>query len=60
MAAMCRRRALDDESLLRETMAQLGIGRLSGNVRERLEACLDQGVRTGRLIRDCDRVRAGA
>ncbi|WP_182347801.1 DUF3320 domain-containing protein [Tomitella gaofuii] len=60
MAAVCRRRALDDEALLRETMAQFGIGRLGGNVRERLEACLDQGVRSGRLIRDGYRVRAGA
>ncbi|WP_235681542.1 DUF3320 domain-containing protein [Tomitella gaofuii] len=60
MAAMCRRRALDDESLLRETMAQFGIGRLGGNVRERLEACLELGVRSGRLIRSGESVRAGA
>lgn len=60
MAAMCRRRALDADSLLRETMAQFGISRLGGNVRERLEACLELGVRTGRLIRVGDRVRAGA
>ena len=60
MAAMCRRRTLDDDSLLRETMAQFGISRLSGNVRERLGACLERAVRTGRLIRVGDRVRAGA
>lgn len=60
MADVCRRRALDTDSVLRETMGRFGISRMGSTVRERLDACMALAVRTGRLIRDGDSVRAGA
>lgn len=60
MNAACAGRALDTESLMRETMALFNQRRLAGPSRDRLEACLDIGLHSGRLIRVGDMIRAGA
>ncbi|WP_305094533.1 DUF4011 domain-containing protein [Prescottella sp. R16] len=60
MAAVCRGHELDIEPLMRETMAVFNQTRLTGPSRDRLEACLDHALGNGRLIRNGERIRAGA
>jgi len=59
MKAACKGRALDEATLMREAMALFGQRRLAGPSRERLERCIDLGVRTGRLLRIDGLIRAG-
>lgn len=60
MNAVCTGRELDTEAVMRETMAVFNQKRLAGPSRDRLEACLDLGVRNGRLIRVGTLYRAGS
>lgn len=60
MNDVCRGRELDVEPLLRETMAVFNQTRLTGPSRDRLDACLDLALLNGRLIRNGDKIRAGA
>ncbi|MBP1159800.1 hypothetical protein JOE46_001959 [Rhodococcus sp. PvR099] len=60
MNAVCRGRQLEVEPLMRETMAVFNQKRLAGPSRDRLDACLDHGLRSGRLIRTGGTIRAGA
>ncbi|MGY4102499.1 DUF4011 domain-containing protein [Nocardia sp. R16R-3T] len=60
MNAVCAGRELDEESLMRATLAVFNQGRLRGSSRNRLEACIDLAVQNGRLIRINSLLRAGA
>ncbi|WP_229719161.1 DUF4011 domain-containing protein [Nocardia jinanensis] len=60
MHATCAGRELDSEALMRETMTIFNQRRLAGPSRDRLEACLDLGLESTRLIRIGSRVRAGS
>ncbi|WP_273491123.1 DUF4011 domain-containing protein [Gordonia otitidis] len=60
MAFACRGRELDDETLMRETLALFGQKRLTEQNRERLRACIVYGIESGRLLRVRGAIRAGA
>ncbi|NKS42692.1 DUF3320 domain-containing protein [Rhodococcus hoagii] len=60
MNAVCRGRELEVEPLMRDTMAVFNQKRLAGPSRDRLDACLDLALLDGRLIRNGDKIRAGA
>lgn len=60
MGTVCRGRELEVEPLMRATMAVFNQTRLTGPSRDRLEACLDLALQNGRLIRNGDKIRAGA
>ncbi|MEU1950833.1 DUF4011 domain-containing protein [Nocardia rhamnosiphila] len=60
MHAACTGRELDSESLMRETMAIFNQRRLAGPSRDRLDACMDLGLASARLIRIGSNYRAGS
>jgi len=60
MNAACASGELDDESLMRVTMATFNQRRLAGASRDRLEACVAVGLANGRLIRIDSNIRAGS
>lgn len=60
MNAACTVHPLDADSLMRETMSTFNQRRLAGPSRDRLEACIDLGLRNGRIIRAGSMFRAGA
>ena len=59
MHATCEGRELDVEALIRETLAIFNQRRLTGPTRERLEECLNLGLRSGRLIQLGSVIRSG-
>nr|WP_244216517.1 hypothetical protein [Gordonia alkanivorans] len=60
MAASCGPRGLDEEALMRETIGKFGQRRLTQGTTERLAACIALAVKTGRLLRIGQTIRAGA
>ncbi|MDS1116650.1 DUF4011 domain-containing protein [Gordonia westfalica] len=60
MDSSCGPRGLDEEALMRETLAKFGQRRLTQGTTERLAACIALGVKTGRLLRIGQTIRAGA
>lgn len=59
MAHACRGRELDDEALMRETLAVFGQKRLTEQNQERLGSCIEFGIASGRLLRVDGVIRAG-
>lgn len=60
MNAVCGRRELDEETLMRNTLAMFNQRRLASASRDRLSECIDSALRSGRLIRIGSLIRAGS
>ncbi|AFR49083.1 DUF4011 domain-containing protein [Gordonia sp. KTR9] len=60
MATSCGPRGLDEEALMRATIAKFGQRRLTQGMTERLATCIALGVKSGRLLRIGLTIRAGA
>ncbi|TLF93668.1 DUF3320 domain-containing protein [Nocardia cyriacigeorgica] len=60
MNAVCGRRELDEEALMRKTLAVFNQRRLASASRDRLSACIDAALGNGRLIRIGSLIRAGS
>ncbi len=60
MNAVCGRRELDEETLMRKTLAMFNQRRLASASRDRLSECIDSAVSNGRLIRIGSLIRAGS
>lgn len=60
MCFACEGRELGVEALIRETLAVFNQRRLAGPTRERLEECMNLGLRSGRLIPVGSVIRCGS
>lgn len=60
MAVSCGPRGLEEEALMRATIAQFGQRRLTQGISERLATCIALGLESGRLLRIGQTIRAGA
>ena len=60
MAVACRGRSLEDETLIRETLGLFSQRRLTEQAQDRLAACIELAVNSGRLLRIDGAIRAGA